>query len=86
MSVLPSIFGAILYPTTKWSKFSKIYVRITVSLLELIYICRFRENIQQSMLANTNYSNISIDNYKQGRFKTYMLEFTFIIFIECTDM
>ena len=36
-----------------------------VSLLQMIYILWVRNNIQYSMLANSDYNNISIENYKQ---------------------
>ena len=33
-------------------------------LLKLTYINRYRNNTQHSMLANSDYNNISIDKYK----------------------
>ena len=44
-----------------------VYVRTTGSLLKIIYICRYRNNIQHYMLTNPDYSNISIRNYKQKK-------------------
>ena len=46
-------------------KYSNIYVSITVYLLWLICISWGRGNSQHSMLANTEYNNISVDNYYQ---------------------
>ena len=40
-----------------------IYVSITVSLLQFIYIILGRKTIQHKMLDNTEYNKKSIDNY-----------------------
>ena len=52
---------------------TKIYVITTASLLQQINIRRYRKNIQHSMLAHTDLNNVSIDNYKQEIFTTFML-------------
>ena len=38
------------------------------------------------MLDNTDYNNISIDNYKQEILHTCMLAFSSVLFIECTKI
>ena len=46
-------------------KISGISASITVYLVRLIYISWGMGNSQQSMLANTKYNNVSVDNYYQ---------------------
>ena len=52
---------------------SDIYVRTTVYLLQVIYIRWCRGNIQFSMSANSDFKNISMDNYKQELLTQFML-------------
>ena len=62
-------------------KISNIYVSITVSLFNYIYIyiCWGIKHIQHSMLAHPEYNNISINNYYQVILQTFMLaEWLFI--------
>ena len=54
-------------------KITDIYVSITVFLLQLIYICWDTKNRQYSMLANYDYKNISIENYKREALHAFML-------------
>ena len=54
-------------------KITDIYVSITVFLLQLIYICWDTKNRQYSMLANYDYKNISIENYKWEALHAFML-------------
>ena len=54
-------------------KISGFYISPTGSLIQLINICRCRENSQDYMLDNTDYNNISIDIYKQEILPTFML-------------
>ena len=52
-----------------------IYFSITFSLIQLIYIrCRWK-NIQRSILANTDFNNISIDNYKREILQIFISAF-----------
>ena len=67
-----NIWGNILF-NKNMIKLSNIYVSIIFSLLLLMFICWGMENIQHSMLANPEYNNISIDNYYQEIFQTFML-------------
>ena len=73
-------------------KIPDIYVSITVPLLQIIYTNRDRENIQHYMLDNTNYNNISTNNYKQEIFPTFMLALNVhvtnsltLVYMEVTD-
>ena len=50
-----------------------IYVRITVSLIQMIYICLGRKKSQHDILFNPYYNNTSIENYKQEIFLKFML-------------
>ena len=52
---------------------AEIYVRTTVSLLQQIHICCYRENIKYYMLAHPDFNNISIDTYKQEILSTFLL-------------
>ena len=54
-------------------RISYIHVSTTGSLLQLIYIRRCGENIQNYMSANPDYKNISIYNYKQEILLTFIL-------------
>ena len=44
-------------------------------LLQMMYICLCRVNIQHYMLANYDYNNMSIDNCKIEILQTFMSEF-----------
>ena len=50
-----------------------IYVSITVSLIQLIYIHRGSKNSQNYMLDNPDYKKKSIGNYKWEIFQTLLL-------------
>ena len=54
-------------------KISNIYVSTTGSLLLMINMFWCRKKIQHSMLANTYYNKISIENYKQEILKFYVI-------------
>ena len=49
------------------------YVSINAYLLHLTYICWGRQNFHHSMLANSGYNNISIENYNQEIMNIFML-------------
>ena len=55
-------------------KISDIYVNTTGFLLQLINFRRCRKNSQHSMLANPDFNNISIDDYKQYILPKFMFE------------
>ena len=57
-------------------KISDVYVRINKYLLQKIDIHRGKENSQHFMLAHHYFSNISIEDYKQETFPTFMLEYS----------
>ena len=61
---------------------SDIHVKTTECLLQLIYILRWKENCQHSMSANPDYVKISIENYKQEIFPTFM--FALCIYVICS--
>ena len=61
-------------------KISNIYVSINVSLLQGIYIHYTRENSQHSILYNTEYNNILVENITKKDFQTFMLE----LFVDVT--
>ena len=54
-----------------------IYVSTTGYLTQMIYICRCRENSQHYMSDNPYLNHISMDNYKQEIFPTFVLELLF---------
>ena len=56
-------------------KIYNIYDSTTWSLLPQINIYRRRENIQHSMLYNTDLNYNSIDTYKQEIFPTFILAY-----------
>ena len=56
-------------------KISDIFVSITVSLLQLIYIIWVRKNTQTYLLPNYNYNNISTKNQKREILQTFMSAF-----------
>ena len=58
---------------------NNIYIRTTGSLIQLINLCWCSKNNQYYMLAISDYSNSSIDNYKREIFKTFMLGFCVFI-------
>ena len=52
---------------------SDIYFRTTGSILQQISIIKCRENSQHYMPENPDFKNISMENYKQEIFPTFML-------------
>ena len=63
-------------------KISDIYVSTTGSILQLINFHWCRKNSQNSMLANPDFNNISIENYEQEILQTFMSEFC--LFVTCS--
>ena len=62
-------------------KVAEIYVSTTFSLLQLVFLFWFMMNSQNSMSANHKFNNISIENYKQEIFPTFLLALIFQISI-----
>ena len=63
MQSFPILYGK------KSKKFANIYVSGSWYLLQLIDITWYKENIQHSMLAHTDFNVIAIDNYKSKIFQ-----------------